>query len=275
MVDELTKKIKAKFKLSDEKISGDIDKRIGEITTSSPEAYKFYREGVKHGDRGDYRREIQCFENAIAIDPEFAKAYLDMGIAYYNLRLFSEEKKYIKKALELSDRVSDRERYLAEAYFYTTSESTFDKAIEAFKKLLELYPEDEQGNADLGWVYMQLEQRDEAIKRYEVLVQNKTETMNAYTNLASLYRAKELYDKANFVLESYIKNFSDNVGIHQSIATNYIHQGKLDLALAETDKAFLLDPTHYGNFMRKGDICLYRGDLIEAEKEYQDLLKAR
>ncbi len=274
-VDELTRRIKADFKLSSEQIASDIDKEVGKITTSSPEAYKYYNEGKRFYDMGDDRKAIQFYEKAVAIDPEFATAYRDMAISYYNLRLFSEEKKYIQKALALSDRVSDRERYLNEAEFYARLEKTYDKAIEAFNKLLEHYPDDIDGNADLGYLYRQLEQLDKAIERYEVNVQNKVEEVYTYTNLAGLYRDKELYDKAREVVESYLNDFADNAEIRWSLAMNYIHQGKLDLALAEMDKAFYLNPTDSFNFIGKGDIYLFKGDLTKAEQEYQKSLKSR
>ncbi len=177
--------------------------------------------------------------------------------------------------MSLGDRVSDRERYLNEAEFYVQSEKTYDKAIEAFNKLLEQYPGDVNGNADLGWVYMRLEQWDKAKERYKVNVQNKVEEVYSYTNLADLYEAKGLYDKAKDVLEYYLNNFSDNYDIHLNLAYNYLSQGKYDLALVEADKAFILDPTHFDNFSTKGEIYLYQGDLMKAEEEFQKLLNSR
>jgi tetratricopeptide (TPR) repeat protein len=274
-IDELTRKIKTNFELSPEDIASDIDKEVGKITTSSPEAYKYYSEGKKSYDRGDDRKAVQFYEKAVAIDPEFATAYMDMAVSYHNLGLYSEHNKYLQKALALGDRVSDRERYLNEAQFYVQSEKTYGKAIEAFNKLLEHYPGDVDGNADLGWVYMRLEQWDKAIERYKVNVQNKVEEVYSYTNLASLYEAKGLYDKAKDVLEFYLNNFSDNYDIHWNLAYNYISQGKYDLALVEADKAFILNPTHFDNAYPKGEIYLYQGDLMKAEEEYQKLLNSR
>jgi serine/threonine protein kinase/Tfp pilus assembly protein PilF len=274
-IDELTRKIKANFEFSPEEIASDIDKEVGKITTSSPEAYRYYSEGKKSYDRGDERKSIQFYEKAVALDPEFATAYKDMAVSYYNLGLYSEEKKYLLKALALGDRVSDRERYLSEAEFYAHSEKTYDKSIEAFNKLLEHYPEDVDGNGDLGWVYMQLEQWDKAIERYKVNVQNKVEEVYTHANLASLYEAKGLYDKAKDVLEYYLNNYSDNSYIRWSLADNYLSQGKYDLALVEADKAFFLNPADYYNFSSKGDIYLCQGDLIKAEEEYQKLLNSK
>jgi tetratricopeptide (TPR) repeat protein/tRNA A-37 threonylcarbamoyl transferase component Bud32 len=275
MVDELTKKIKTRFKLTNEEIASDIDKSIEKITTSSQEAYNYFREGWKHDDIGDFRKAMQFYEKAIEIDPEFAQAYIYLAVDYYNLRLFSEEKRLLEKAMELTDRVSERERYLIEAMYYSTSEQTFDKAIVAFERILALYPEDEDANGELGWVYQAIEQYDKAAERFEVLVKNKVENITLHLNLAHCYHALNEYEKALNVLESYAEAFPENAMLRQSFAYNYIQQSKLNLAMSEIEKAYLLDPGHYANFMTKGDIYLYMGELTKAEEEYENLLKAR
>ena len=188
MVDELTKSIKANFKFTEEEITSDIDRDVGEITTSSPEAYKYYIEGRKYHSTGDSRKSIPLMERAIAIDPEFAMAYRSMAMSYSNLYLFSENKKYLQKALELSDRLSDREHYLIQGDFYQESEKA---------------------------------------------------------------------------------------GIRLTLADSYICQREYDLALAELDNAFSLDPTDFENLYMRGSIFLFRGELIKTEEEFMKLLEAR
>jgi len=275
MVDELTRKVKENFKLSTEEISSDLDKEVGKITTSSPEAFKYYSEGRKyHLTREENRKSIQLMERAIALDPEFAMAYRSMAVSYFNLRYFSKWKEYIQKAMELSDRLSDRERYQIEGDFYSGSQKTYDKAIAAYSQLLELYPGDVIGNSNLGLVHIFLEQWDKAIERYEFLKKEKDDSPITHGNLATAFMGKGLYDKAKEALEYYLDNFADRYMIRRSLAYNHLLQGKYDLALVEADKAFSKDPVHYYNFCIKGDIFYYKGDLTEAEKEYQNLLEA-
>jgi tRNA A-37 threonylcarbamoyl transferase component Bud32/TolB-like protein len=100
MVDELTSKIKAHFKLSEEEIAEDIDDDIGKITTSSPEALKYYIEGRKYHLTLDMMRSIELMEKAIAIDPEFAMAYRSMAMSYGSIGFRPQQKKYMEKALE-------------------------------------------------------------------------------------------------------------------------------------------------------------------------------
>jgi len=54
-VDELTKMIKMDLNLSREQIASDFDKQVGKITTSSPEAYKFYIEALRYQNLGKGR----------------------------------------------------------------------------------------------------------------------------------------------------------------------------------------------------------------------------
>ncbi|MBW1863881.1 MAG: protein kinase, partial [Deltaproteobacteria bacterium] len=201
MIDELTGKIKTNLNLSDKEIVDDIDKDVGKITTSSPEAYRYYTEGRNYFNKGEGRKSIQSMEMAVAIDPEFAMAYRSMAMAYSNFGYDSAMKKNLQKAFEFTDRLSDRERLLIQGEYYKESEKTYDKAFEAYDKLFELYPADPIGNVNLGKLYADLEKWDKAIERYEVPINNKDDTYFSYYNMAYVYAAKGMYDKAQEVLE--------------------------------------------------------------------------
>jgi len=261
MVDELTKRIKANLEISAAKIASDIDKEVGKITTNSPEAFRFYSEGREYHMQGDDRQGIRLMEKAVAIDPEFAMAYRSMAMGYSNLSYGAKYREYIQKAFELSDRISDRERYQIQGAFFMQSEETYDKAIDAYSQLLELYPDDSMANTNLGIVYSYIEEWDKSIERHNVDIQNKEETYFSYFNISVSYMAKGMYDKAEEVLEYYVNNFSDNIYIHTGLALNYFIQKKYNLGLAEGDKVYALNPTHFLNFWIKGDFYRLYGRL--------------
>jgi serine/threonine protein kinase/Tfp pilus assembly protein PilF len=275
MVDRITKTIKSNFEISVADLARDIDENIENITTSSTEALKYYSEGRKYHNSGNYRESIQLMERAVEIDPEFAMALRSLAMSYSNLSMYNESQKYITKALELADRLPERERFQIMGDFYGQTERTYDKAIKAYEGLLELYPEDTTGNHNLGIRYHALEQWDKAIERYEIAKKYNTQFYDTYLSLAEAYRAKQMYGKAKEVLEYYLANFGDHDSVHRGLAHLYINQGRLDLALDEADKAFILDPGSWNNYQLKGDIFLYQGDLVQAEEEYQNMLKGR
>jgi serine/threonine protein kinase/Flp pilus assembly protein TadD len=273
MVDELTKRIKKDFQLPNEIIATDLDEQIGQITTSSPEALRYYTEGVQYGRLAEYSQAIVSYEEALRLDPEFAMAYEGMAGAYNNLGYFTEAREYFEKAFEFSDRVSERELYFIQGEYYRTTETTFGKAIEALNNLLKLYPEDGDGNNRLGLIYKTIEEWDKAIERYEVCVQNKYDRFFYYVNLAEVYMAKGMYERAGEILELFLDQFPDVAWIHGDYAINYLCQRQYEFAHIEADKALDLDPTHYHALWIKGHIFLAQGNFTAAEVEYLKLLR--
>ncbi len=274
MVDELTKKIKTNFELTSREISTDMDRDVRDITTSSPAAFNYYIEGRRYHNDGENRKSIELMERAITLDPQFAMAYRSMAMSYNNLGLWAERTKYVRKAMEFTDRLSDRERYMIEGDFYYESEETFDKSIEAYEKLLKLYPDDSTAANNLALDYSRLEEWDKAIEMYELCRKLKSDFVSSYTQLAYAYCAKGLYDKAREILEEYIQQRSDHVQVRLALADIDIDLGELDLALGEVDKALYLNPTYYRNFAYRGEIYLLKGDFARAEEEYNKLLQS-
>ena len=275
MVDELTRRIKTNFRLSAEQMASDIDREVGKIATSSPEALKYYIQGRELHNMAEYRKSIQMMEKALAVDPEFAMAYRSMAMSYNNLLMFSEREKYLQRAFKLKDRLSDRERFLIEAEFYRGSELNSDKAIEAYTKHLHLYPDDSIANTNLGLLYMSTEQWDKAIERYDVLIQYKDESFFPYVNISDAYRAKGMYQTVHKLLEEYIQNFHESDEIRRELAFNFFLQGEYNLALVEIDKAFSFNPDNISNHIRRGNVYLCAENFEKAEEEYLKILERK
>jgi len=279
MVDELTSKVKAHFKLSTEEIAGDVDEEIKKITTSSPEALKYYIEGRKYHVTRDYIKSIELMEKAVAIDPDFAMAYRSLAVSYGNIGFRPRRKEYMKKALELSDRLPERERYLIGGDFYSSSEKTYDKAIEAYKKLLELYPDDSTGNHNLATIYSDTGEKQKTIEHYEINRKRDNLGLLGYGNLASVYRQVGSYDKAREILEEALQKYPDKAIAHANLSLHYRMAGNYELALAEINKAFVLVPANSVEpasrivIMRRATIHFYTDNLAKATEDYLRLQK--
>jgi serine/threonine protein kinase/Tfp pilus assembly protein PilF len=277
MVDELIRKVKANFQLSSEQLASDLEKEVQKVTTSSPEAYKYYVESMKYHYSVEYRKCIPLLEKAIALDPEFAMAYSALASAYNKLGDFAKYKIFMKKALDLSDRLSDKERLLIEGQFYFSNapEKDWNKAIQAFSKLWELYPDDSSANWNLGSIYSSLEEWDKSMRYLEVCRRNKFSFLVLYRWLADYYRKEGFFDKADEVLEYCIENISDSARTHLFMSENYLAQAKLDSAFTEIDKAITRDPTYLWNSFYIAGVLMYKGDLAKARVEFMKSLEER
>ncbi len=268
MVDELTRKIKENFKLSERQIASDIDKEVGEITTASTEAYKHYSEGRRYHLNGDYPRSVESMLKVVEIDPEFAMAYRSMASAYGNLGFSGARRNARQKAFDLRARVSERERYLIEGDYYWSSEKTLDKAIEAYRKLLELYPGDSIATTNLGGVLSTMEEWDEALELHRMKLLNKPVNFLVYWNVTEMYMVKGMYDIARQVLMSALNDYPDSASFYELLALIYVCQGEYDLALEEVEKAISLN-RDIDPFALKGAIFQLKGDFSEAENAYK------
>jgi len=94
------------------------DTPVEQATTPSLEALKAYSMGVEtKKQRGD-AEAIPFYRRAIDLDPKFAVAYADLGVSYGNLAQPSAAAENLKKAYELRERVSEREKLRIAAYYY-------------------------------------------------------------------------------------------------------------------------------------------------------------
>jgi tetratricopeptide (TPR) repeat protein len=269
-VDNLTKKIKTQFSLSKRQVAGDVDRDVKEFFTSSPEALKHYLEGRKYHHNQEYRLGIEFFKKAVKEDPEFAAAYRMIGVAYSNRgsRYDSERDEYLQKAYDLREKASEREKYLIMGSYFNRSDETYTECVEAYKKLLELYPDCGPGNNNLAMKYFEVQDFESAIKHLEVNRRKGGEGLLGYNNLAKAYQYIGEYDKATQVLEEFLATGEDKAYAHYLLANNYLFQGDYEKALEEVDKANVLRPGWISKYLP----LFLSGDMDEGEKELESIL---
>ena len=272
MVDELTRRIKAHFELTKEEITADTDSMIETITTSSPEAYKLYSEARIYHLQTDYWRSIGTIQKALEIDPEFGMAWRSVAMSFNNLGRRPAKLEAITKAFELRDKVSERERYTIEADYYKSWEKSYDKAMEAYKKLLDLYPDDTIGNTNLGILYFDLEEFGKAISYYETKIKNDPDDRLGTWNLIETYEAMGLYDKAIQVIERYLDRNPDNIAFMLKQYNVFLYLGNFDQAQANLEKCLSLDTNIQLTYdILTGHISLLKGELEHAQSQYQKM----
>ena len=115
---------------------------IEEATTSSLEALKAYSMGRRTFFREGDVAGIPYYERAVEVDANFAMAYGALAVSYFNLGQRTRAVENAKKAFELRERVSDRERYRISAAYYSFATGELDKAIQAYEVWQQSYPRD-------------------------------------------------------------------------------------------------------------------------------------
>ena len=270
-IDELTKRIKSGLKISPDLMAGDIDEDVGTITTGSPEAWKYYAEAVRAWyTNKNLHPSIDLLEKAISIDREFGAAYLFMGQIYADHSLEKKRIDYFQKALDLSHRLSVRERCLIEADYYRYSSETVERSILSLDKLLAIYPEDTQGNQLLGLMFLQGGEFERAIFHFDILWRKGK--FEYAIDLITCYILKGQFKKAIDLADSWAK-VAQGPMAGAYLAFTLIASGELARAFREADLAVSRDPLQYWATWAHGQVLLLRGEFPKAEAEYQILEK--
>jgi serine/threonine protein kinase/tetratricopeptide (TPR) repeat protein len=269
MVDGLSREIKEDFNLSAATIAKDIDKDVETITTNSPDALKHYVEGKLLFQERKHQESIKALEKAISSDPEFALAYVKISENYYYLGNIDQGDKYLTKALALLNKVSEREYYLIQAYAAYSPQLE----LENYEKLLEIYPDDIDGNSYLAAIYRNMEEWDLALEKFEKIIEVSPKDPLSYENLAYIYMAKGLYDKARKILLANQNLFTNPAFFHLSLGTSYLCENKYDLALDQASKARSLEPDNLETNELVGQIYQIRGDFEPAEETYRQMIE--
>jgi len=111
-------------------------------TTSSLEALKAYSAGRRAIYAQGGPSAIPLLQRAIAIDPQFAMAYGDLSIVYWNMGLTDLSAEYTRKAYELRDRVSNRERLWILFLYDRQVTGNLPRELQTLESWVQTYPRD-------------------------------------------------------------------------------------------------------------------------------------
>ena len=134
-----------------------------EATTASLEALKAFSMGITTFRTKGNAEAIPFYRRALELDPKFAVAYASLGLVYGNLGQASLAAENIKKAYDLRDGVSEREKYRISALYYDNVTGELEQATQVYELWAKSYPQDSVPPGNLGVIYSELGQYDKAL----------------------------------------------------------------------------------------------------------------
>ncbi len=179
------------------------DTPLEQATTSSLEALEAYSRGEASTLRGERLEALRFYLQAIELDPNFAMAYRSAGMRYRDVREVAKARQYGKKAMNLLERVSEREKLDIRASYYM-SEGDLPKAMEALELFEQAYPRLRRPHSLLGLVYEQYGQYEKALQESLHAIGLPNPGAMQYGNAARHYRFLNRLPEAKALLEQAI-----------------------------------------------------------------------
>ncbi len=169
---------------------------VEEVTTPSLEALKAYTIGRRTAFLKGDAAGLPYHLRAVEIDPNFAVAYSGLAVVYNNLGQATLAAENAKKAYELRERVSEREKYSISTFYYEFALGDIDQATRTYELWTQSYPNDGIPLINLGNCYMQLGQWEKALRQTEVAIRMEPNSTVANANLAWMQVALNRPDDA-------------------------------------------------------------------------------
>jgi tetratricopeptide (TPR) repeat protein len=145
--------------------------------TRNPTAHDYWTKGNELFDLGKALPAIEYFKKAIREDGNFAEAYNNMGIAYFEMKDYRNAQEAFKKAVLIKEDFVEALLNLGSAFLFDeqpiqglevqTGKPRLLDAAYAYEKVIEVQPDMAEAYMHLGLVYEQMQRTDEALTAYK------------------------------------------------------------------------------------------------------------
>jgi tetratricopeptide (TPR) repeat protein len=160
-----------------------------------------------------------------------------VGITYSNLNQPSLAADYLKKAFDLRDRVTEREKSHITALYYDVATGELEKANQAYELWIQAYPRDSLPPGNLGSDYMMLGQYEKAATEARESLRLEPTNVVGYENLGQTYLALNRFDEARTTTEEAQGRKLDDFPLHANLYALAFFQGNVAAMKQQADWA--------------------------------------
>jgi len=182
---------------------------LEEATTPSLEALKAYSLGLKTG-RAKGSIGLPFIKRAVELDPNFAMAYAGLAGSYWSFDELERGAENARKAYELREKVSERERFDIEAGYYFFATGELEKAAQTAELWKQTYPRDDLPYMFLGIISGSLGNWERALQEHREALRLAPNAGYNYDNVSQTYLVLNRLDEAEAVYKQAEGHVPDN-----------------------------------------------------------------
>ena len=157
------------------------DVPLEEATTSSLQALQAYSMGWQRNASAGADAGLPFFKRAVQIDPKFAMGYAALGLYYGTTGESDLAAENIRRAYELRDRASDKEKFFIAAYYDGRATGNQEKAQQTCEQWAQIYPREWTPHTFLsGFIYLVLGRYEKAAEESRKAIELAPDTYTGY-----------------------------------------------------------------------------------------------
>lgn len=257
--------LKTKAPVSDQTASSPI---AGALAGKQPEMIDPLNESVAYKKRGNeflaqgrLNDAIECYRQAISINPGFAEAYLNLGFALHGQQLFEEAETYLKQAIQINPEMEDAYYLLGNI---AQEQGDLESAIANFNKALELKPDFEIVYRNLCQCLLQSGKIEAARLTLEKAISVNPNSADFHFLLGNLFASAKEPVKAISCYRKVLSIQPENAEVHCLLGDIFSDSSHFDEAVASYRSALALQPGYADAHNKMGAAFRKIGNLEEA-----------
>jgi tetratricopeptide (TPR) repeat protein len=177
------------------------DVALPRATTPSLDALHAYALALDEGRAVPRLEAVPHLKRALELDPTFAMAHALLSGVYANTGQSSLAPEFSRRAFELRDRVSERERYYISWRYYRDANQDWEKALELARSWTATYPREAFAFNSLGVALIRVGRFEDSVEPFNQAIRLDPKFTPAYSNLAATYLALNRYAEARGILK--------------------------------------------------------------------------
>ncbi|MGI8732864.1 MAG: protein kinase domain-containing protein [Pyrinomonadaceae bacterium] len=252
--DEIAQKIASALRIT---LSPQEQQALQAKPTENLQAYDLYLRGRNYArrvGRQDLTYALQMYENAVALDPDFALAHAGLANVcaqyYYH---FERKQQWLDRAIAATQKASangnDAPEILCAEAWVIFAEGRYDECAEKIRKAISRNPDVDGGYYLLGRALFSAGRYQEVVDMMEEALahagENYNTTIPIHNSLGALGKTDALrnYEHREIAIyEEHLKKVPEDARVRVLLGLDYAIQGRFDEAKREGDMAMALRP---------------------------------
>ncbi len=255
------------------RLSGREQKEVADIPTKNPEAYDAYLRGLASLNQQGFEpieRAIEYLRKAVELDPQYAQAWAQLGIAESQKSGYERTGAQLERArvaaetaVRLQPDLAETHEGLATYYYYALRD--FDHALLELEQAQSRDPNNAEVLLYTGLIKRRQGKLDESIEYQRKATVFDPRNSDIWTNLGGSYRGKRDFKTAREMLDRALAISPDELDLIGYKTETYTAEGNLDAA----------DAVLRGHQLKPGTEALYQQTYsLVCRRQFDEAIKS-
>ncbi len=227
--------------------------------------------GITLMDRGRYAEAVETFRKALAQQPGFMAARINLGRALMQVKQYDEAIATFERALKDDPSQPSVHNLIGNILM---DRGDLDGAERQFRRAIAIAPNDTNAHNSLGLLYERTGRDDEAIAEYSRVVGIDSDYAEGYNNIGLIHRKRGEGEKAIGLFRQAIQADPDFPGSYNNMGLTYQDMGRLDEARAAFEEGLEVDPNNAVILNNLGTLDLSQQRIEDARGRFQEAIDA-